>query len=86
MTSEYLLIEVRRANEIKMPQSILFDMVEFKTGKDVSSLESLALILSGHQPIRNYCFDINKFEDWCKENGLHFYLDERERMLHLRCE
>jgi len=86
MNAEYLLREVKQANEIQITQRIMEDIPEFKTGKDVASMESLALILSGHQPIKNYRFDISKLETWCKENSLRFYLDKKEQILHLKCE
>jgi len=86
MNTEYLLREVKQATEIQITQRMLFDIPEFKTGKEVASIESLALTLSGHQPIKNYRFDISKLETWCKENSLRFYLDEREQILHLKCE
>lgn len=86
MNTEYLLREVKQVNEIQITQRIVEDIPEFKTGKDVASTESLAITLSGHQPIKNYLFDISKLKTWCKENSLRFYLDEREQILHLKCE
>ena len=86
MNTEYLLREVKQANEIQITQRMLFDMTDFKTSREVASMESLALTLSGHQPIKDYRFDISKLETWCKENSLRFYLDEREHILHLKCE
>ena len=86
MDAEYLLREVKQANEIQITQRMVEEIPEFKTGIEIASMESLALSLSGHQPIKNYRFDINKLETWCKENSLRFYLDEREQLLHLKCE
>lgn len=86
MNAEYLLREVKKANEIQITQRIAEEIPEFKTGREIASMESLALTLSGHQPIKDYRFDISKLEKWCKENSLRFYLDERERILHLKCE
>jgi len=86
MSTEYLLREVKQAKEIQIAQRMIEEIPEFKTGREVASMESLALTLSGHQPIKDYRFDINKLETWCKENSLRFYLDEREQILHLKCE
>jgi len=86
MNTEYLLREVKQAKEIQITQRMIEEIPEFKTGREVASMESLALTLSGHQSIKDYRFDINKLETWCKENSLRFYLDEREQILHLKCE
>ena len=86
MSTEYLLREVKQAKEIQITQRMMEGIPEFKTGREVASMESLALTLSGHQPIKDYRFDINKLETWCKENSLRFYLDEREQILHIKCE
>ena len=86
MNTEYLLREVKQANEIQISQRMMEEIPEFKMGREVASMESLALTLNGHQPIKNYRFDISKLETWCKENSLRFYLDEREQILHLKCE
>lgn len=86
MNAEYLLREVKQAKEIKVSEYFLHEISDFKTGFEVSSMESLALTLSGHQPIKDFRFDIKKLKTWCKENSLRFYLDEREQILHLKCE
>jgi len=86
MNTEYLLREVKQANEIQITQRMMEEIPEFKTGREVASMESLALTLDGHQPIKDYRFDVNKLETWCKENSLRFYLDEREQILQLKCE
>lgn len=86
MNAEYLLKEVKQSKEIKITQKMLSGIPEFKTGNIVSSLESLALTLNGHQPITKYSFDINKLEIWCKKNSLRFYLEEQEQLLHLKCD
>lgn len=84
MNKEYILQEVKKASEVSIDLRDLYDMPDFKTGKEESSMESLALTLSGHSPIKNYSFDIKKLESWCEENSLRFYLDERDRLLHLK--
>lgn len=84
MNAQYLLKEVKKASEISLDERTLFEIAEFKTAKEEKSIESLALILGGHQPIKNYSFDIKKFENWCEENSLRFYLCERQRILHLK--
>ena len=66
MNTEYLLREVKQAKEIQITQRMMEEIPEFKTGREVSSMESLALTLSGHQPIKDYRFDISKLENWCK--------------------
>jgi len=86
MNAEYLLREVKQANKIQVTQSMVEEIPEFITGFEITSMESVALILNEHQPIKDYRFDINKLEAWCKENSLRFYLDEQERILHLKCE
>lgn len=84
MNAEYLLRELKQANEIKISQYLLSQIPEFKTGKDVLSMESVALTISGHQPIKNYSFDINKLQNWCEENYLCFCLNEQEQIFHLK--
>ena len=86
MNTEYLLREVKQAKEIQVTQRTVEEIPEFKTGREVVSMESLALTLSGHQPIKDYRFDVNKLETWCKENSLRFYLDDQKQILHLKCE
>ena len=83
MNVEYLLREVKK-NKISITQQKLFDIPYFKNGKDAASMESLALILNGHQPIQKYSFDIKKFKTWCEENNLIFYLDEEKQVFHLK--
>ena len=86
MNAEYLLREVKQAKEIQVTKRTVEEIPEFKTGREVVSMESLALTLSGHQPIKDYRFDVNKLETWCKENSLRFYLDDQKQILHLKCE
>jgi hypothetical protein len=66
MNKEYILQEVKKASEVSIDLRDLYDMPEFKTGKEESSLESLVLTLSGHSPIKIYSFDIKKLEVWCE--------------------
>jgi hypothetical protein len=84
MNKEYILQEVKKASEVSIDLRDLYDMPEFKTGKEESSLESLVLTLSGHSPIKIYSFDIKKLEVWCEENSLRFCLYEMNRLLHLK--
>lgn len=84
MNSKYILQEVKKASEVSIALRDLYDIPEFKTGKDENSLESLALTLGGHQPIKRYSFDIKKLETWCEKNSLRFYLDEQNQLLHLK--
>ena len=73
MNSEYLLREVRELKQVQITQKLVESIQDFKNAIEVNSMENLALVLSGHQPMKNYQFDITKFENWCKENHLIFY-------------
>lgn len=84
MNKEYILQELKKVNEVSIDLKYLYDISDFKTGKEESSMESLALILNEHSPIKNYSFDIKKLEFWCEENSLLFYLNERDKLLHLK--
>jgi hypothetical protein len=86
MTEEYILSEVRREKRIEVHLEMLIDISNFKTGKIVTSFESLALILSGHEPIKDYNFDIDQFKSWCRENRLRVHVDEIKRTVHLECK
>tara|TARA_R110000851_G_scaffold325598_1_gene493674 strand:- start:372 stop:653 length:282 start_codon:yes stop_codon:yes gene_type:complete len=83
MNKEHLLIKLKQVNKIQITQRMLFDIPEFKTGREVTSMESLSLALGRHHTPKNYIFDIIKFETWCKENSLRFYLDELQQVVHL---
>jgi len=86
MTPEYILNEVKREKRIGISTAMVNNIPEFKTGQVVTSFESLALELSGHQPIKEQRFDINKFQSWCGENSLRVYFDDRERTVHLELD
>lgn len=84
MNTEYILHEVKKESEVSITLRTLYDIPDFKTGEEESSLENLALTLSGRSPIKNYNFDIKKLEAWCEENSLRFYLDEKDQLLRLK--
>jgi len=86
MTLEYILSEVRREKKIEVHLEMLNDISNFKTGKIVTSFERLALVLSGHEPIKDYNFDIDEFKSWCRKNRLRVYVDEIKRTVHLELD
>lgn len=79
MTAEHLLQEAKNQGEIKVDESIIYSMREFQVLKDITSITSLVLTISGHQPIKTHQFSMIKFESWCKENELLFFTDPINR-------
>lgn len=84
MNVEYILKELKNQKQSQIPFRVLFDIAEFKTGKEESSSESLLLALGGHKPTTCFHFDINKITEWCHDNNIDFVLNEKEQMLYLR--
>jgi len=84
MNTEQLLRAIDGKKEISIEQDIVVNIGAFQTGTNDCSFESLLLTLNNHQPIKRYSFDIKKLENWCEENNLIFYIDELNRIVHLR--
>ena len=84
MKANYLLKEIKSTKELVISEHLLHDISDFKTGKELSSMEGVAFLLSGHQPIRIYSFDISVFEDWCNKNNFIFYFSEKKREYHIK--
>lgn len=57
---------------------------EFKTGKVRSGLESLALVMSGHQPIVDYHYDFEKVKEWVESIGKDVLLNEYEGLAYFK--
>lgn len=81
MTTKYLLDTVKQYGKTEVTLECLSRCGEFLSEHRVNSLESTVLELDGHFPIREYRFDMLRFESWCNANRIRFCLDNANRSL-----
>lgn len=86
MSTKMILEQLNKHNPIKFRLDEIEEMPEFLTGFDTCSFESLLLKVNGHQGIKNYKFDSQKFEKWCEENNIRQYTDQLNRIVHLKLQ
>jgi len=85
MTTQDLLNDIGHHRNIAVDIRLIEKEIhEFQTAEEVRSLESVALILAGHSPIKEWRFDVDKLEWWCGENYIEFFKDEYNRQYRFR--
>lgn len=84
MNLEYILNIINNKKEASFDIEVFESIAEFQSKKRISSMESLALELSGHSPLYMHFFEYKKVEEWAEANGLEVYFSEMTRTLHFK--
>lgn len=81
MTTEYLLRKINNKSA-SFDYKLIQEAYCFKEKIYNNSLESIALVLDGHQAIFKMVFSTKMLDDWCNQFNIIYYFDEYERVYH----
>ena len=82
--NERLLEHLKEVGSIMINVEALESVWDFNCDKEINSLESAVLVMSGHQPLKERVFSKSEFEEWCDINGIEYYLNAMYRNYYLK--
>lgn len=84
MNLKHIKYDLSRNKEVEVDKLSLEQVREFRQRYDVPSLESLALIVSGHRPLTRTSFSRELFYGWCIQNGIEWYDNGNSYVMRLK--